>query len=41
MAEPRDYTDAPTRRDVRAMLTHVAFGVGISAVLVLIYNVVR
>ncbi|HEX2137369.1 MAG TPA: hypothetical protein VHG30_15960 [Microvirga sp.] len=41
MAEPRDYTDAPRRKDVRAMLTPVAFGAGVSVLLLLIYSVVR
>ena len=41
MAEPRDYTDVPTKRDVRAMLTPVALGGGISVLLLLVYSVVR
>ena len=41
MAETRDYTDVPTKKDVRAMLTPVALGAGVSALLLLIYSVVR
>ena len=40
MAGPRDYTDAPTSRDVREMLTPVAIGWAIVVLLFVIYGIV-
>ena len=40
MAGPRDYTDAPTSRDVREMLTPVAIGSAIGVLLFVIYGIV-
>jgi hypothetical protein len=39
MAEPRDYTDAPTSRDLREMLTPVA-SAAIGVLLFVIYGIV-
>ena len=41
MTVPRDYTDKPRWKDVRAMLTPVAIASGVSAVLFLVYGIVR
>ena len=41
MPVPKDYTDLPRWRDLRAMATPVVIGSGISALLLLIYSFVR
>jgi hypothetical protein len=41
MDVPRDYTDKLRWKDVRTMLTPIAIGSGISAVLFLVYGIVR
>ena len=41
MAVPRDYTDKPRWKDLCTMLTPIAIGSGISAVLFLVYGIVR
>jgi hypothetical protein len=41
MAVPRDYTDKPRWKDLRTMLTPIAIGSGISAVMFLVYGIVR
>jgi hypothetical protein len=41
MAAPSDYTDKPRWKDLRTMMTPLAIGSGISAVLFLVYGIVR
>ena len=41
MAVPRDYTDRPRWKDIRTILTPVAIASGVSAVLFLVYGIVR
>jgi hypothetical protein len=38
---PRDYTDPPRWTDVRTMVTPVAIGSAVAALLLLIYSFVR
>jgi hypothetical protein len=40
MVRHRDYTDTPTSKDVRAMLTPIAIGSGIALLVVVIYSLV-
>jgi hypothetical protein len=40
MVQHRDYTDTPTSKDVRAMLTPIAIGSGIALLVVVIYGLV-
>ena len=41
MVQHRDYTDTPTSKDVRAMLTPIAIGSGIAVLLFVIYGIVH